>query len=185
MYEIGPFRLDPDARVLTHAGAPVPLGSRAVAVLATLVKHRNEHVPKSMILDCAWPGLVVEDSNISVQISAIRRALRLAPGGERWVETLSRRGYRFVGPVSEVGRGDTSPSAARTNLPACLTSFIGRQRELADLDALLQSSRLVTLVGIGGIGKTRLAQRVAASAGDGFADRVRFVQLYRVLDAAS
>src|ERR1700716_2182249 len=109
MYEIGPFRLDPDAEVLTHEGVPTPLGSRAVAVLAALVRRPNEHVPKSSIIDAAWPGLVVEESNLAVQISAIRRVLARTPGGERWVETLARRGYRFVGPVSELpGSGGAS-----------------------------------------------------------------------------
>ena len=50
-------------------------------------------------MEAAWPGLAVEDSNLTVQIAALRRALREVPGGERWIETLPRRGYRFVGPV--------------------------------------------------------------------------------------
>jgi DNA-binding winged helix-turn-helix (wHTH) protein len=70
------------------------LGARAVAVLATLVKQPNEYVRKESILDAAWPGVVVEESNLAVQIFAIRRALAQAPGGEHWVETLASRGYR-------------------------------------------------------------------------------------------
>ena len=101
LYELGPFRLDPGAGVLTRAGDPTPLGSRGVAVLTALVERRNEYVPKSRIIDAAWPDLVVEEGNLAVQISAIRRVLAQAPGGERWVETLARRGYRFVGPVLE------------------------------------------------------------------------------------
>jgi DNA-binding winged helix-turn-helix (wHTH) protein len=74
VYEIGPFRLDPEAGVLVRAGLPMPLGSRAVAVLTALVKEHNEFVPKEIILDAAWPNVVVEESNLAVQISAIRRA---------------------------------------------------------------------------------------------------------------
>jgi DNA-binding winged helix-turn-helix (wHTH) protein len=60
-YEIGPLRLDPVAGVLTHAGAPLALGARAIAVLATLVGQAQEYVSKSAILDAARPGLVVEE----------------------------------------------------------------------------------------------------------------------------
>jgi DNA-binding winged helix-turn-helix (wHTH) protein len=101
IYEIGPFRLDAEAAVLAQAGVPVALGSRAVAVLTTLVERSNEYVQKDAIMDAAWPGVVVEESNLAVQISAIRRVLAQEPGGERWIETLARRGYRFVGPVKE------------------------------------------------------------------------------------
>ena len=100
LYELGELRLDPEARVLTRSGAPVTLGARAVAVLAALVGRANEYVPKADIMDAAWPGLVVEEANLAVQISAIRRALAQVPGGEGWIETLARRGYRFVGPVA-------------------------------------------------------------------------------------
>jgi DNA-binding winged helix-turn-helix (wHTH) protein len=103
IYEIGPFRLDAETAVLTQAGVPVALGSRAVAVLATLVERSNEYVQKSNIIEAAWPGVVVEESNLAVQIGAIRRVLVQAPGGERWIETLARRGYRFVGPVRRLG----------------------------------------------------------------------------------
>jgi DNA-binding winged helix-turn-helix (wHTH) protein len=133
LYEIGPFRLDAEAGVLTQAGVPVALGARAVTVLTMLVERSNEFVQKGAIMDAAWPGVIVEESNLAVQISAIRRVLAQAPGGERWIETLARRGYRFVGPVTELS-GNLPQGAAggrqRSNLPASLTSFIGREREL-------------------------------------------------------
>jgi predicted ATPase/DNA-binding winged helix-turn-helix (wHTH) protein len=181
IYEIGPFRLDPGAGVLSCAGVPTELGARAVAVLAALVEHANDYVPKARILDAAWPGLVVEESNLAVQISAIRRALAQAPGGERWVETLARRGYRFVGPVTELretlaGRGD------RSNLPQALTSFIGRERELVEIKRLLPGTRLLSLVGVGGIGKTRLALQLAAEVVDAYRDGVWFVDLATLSD---
>jgi TolB-like protein/Tfp pilus assembly protein PilF len=70
-------------------------------VLKMLVEHASEHVAKARIIDAAWPGLVVEEHNLAVQVTAIRRTLAEAPGGEHWIETLPRRGYRFVGPVKE------------------------------------------------------------------------------------
>ena len=179
-YEIGPLRLDPESRVLTHADAAVPLGARGVAVLAALVSRANQYVPKSALLDAAWPGLVVEEANLAVQISAIRRALALAPGGEGWIETLARRGYRFVGPVKEIAAGSVAPlltNRKRTNLPDSLTSFIGRERELADIKQRLTTTRLLTITGIGGLGKTRLAQQAAAEMLDAYRDGVWFVDL--------
>ena len=187
LYEIGPLQLDPQARVLTYAGAAVPLGARGVAVLTVLVSHANEYVQKSAILDAAWPGLVVEEANLAVQISAIRRALAIVPGSERWIETLARRGYRFVGPVTELAGRSVAPLLAdrkRTNLPEPLTSFVGRERELAEIKQRLPATRLMTLTGIGGMGKTRLAQQAAAEMLDAYRDGVWFVDLAPLGDPA-
>lgn len=164
LYEIGPLQLDSEACVLTHAGTPVALGARGVAVLTALVGRANEYVPKAAIMDAAWPGRVVEEANIAVQISAIRRALSQAPGGEGWIETLARRGYRFVGPVvAMASRRSEAPVSAigeRSNLPQMLTSFVGRDEDLAAVDALIKRHRLITITGAGGIGKTRLVQQL-------------------------
>jgi len=185
-YHIGPLRLDVDAQVLIHDGAAVALGARAVAVLSVLVSRANEFVEKSAILNVAWPGVVVEEVNLAVQISAIRRAL--APfGGGGWIETLARRGYRFIGPVAEMARPEAAPVPAerpRTNLPELLTSFVGRERELAEIREQLPTLRLLTLTGAGGIGKTRLAQQAAIEMLDGYRDGVWFVDLAPLADPA-
>jgi non-specific serine/threonine protein kinase len=177
VYEIGPFRLDATVGVLTRDGLPMALGSRAVAVLAALVKRPNEYVQKDSIITAAWPDVVVEEANLSVQISAIRRVLAQAPGGESWVETLSRRGYRFVGPVTKL----TSKSK-NSNLPEPVTSFIGRERELIEIKRLLPRTRLLTLVGVGGLGKTRLALQVGAEVLDAYREGVWLVQLAALED---
>jgi len=180
IYGLGPFQLDPEAGVLTHAGAAVPLGARGAAVLTALVSRANECVQKSALLDAAWPGLVVEEANLAVQISAIRRALALVPGGEGWVETLARRGYRFVGPVEEIAARSVASlltNRRRTNLRESLTSFVGRERELAEIEQKLPTTRLMTLTGMGGLGKTRLAQQAAAEMLDAYRDGVWFVDL--------
>ena len=98
-YDIGPFRLDLSTRLLSLEGQALPLGPRAVAVLSVLVEAAGQPQTKERILEAAWPGLVVEEANLAVQISAIRKTLSRAGGAEHWIETLPRRGYRFAGPV--------------------------------------------------------------------------------------
>ena len=181
LYDVGGMRLDAQARVLTHEGASVALGPRAVAVLAVLVSRPNEAITKAEIMDAAWPGLVVEEANLAVQISALRRALARVPGGEGWIETLARRGYRFVGPVAPVA-GTAADALApksrrKTNLPQVSTSFVGRELEIAQIKQLLPAARLITLTGTGGIGKTRLALQAVAEMSDSFAGGVWFVDL--------
>jgi predicted ATPase/DNA-binding winged helix-turn-helix (wHTH) protein len=186
VYEIGPFRLDPVAGLLTRLGMSEALGPRAVAVLTVLVRNAQQPVTKSALMDAAWPGLVVEEANLSVQVSSIRRVLAQVAGGERWVETLSRRGYRFIGPVTELRDG--LPQRIRDersgNLPEPLTSFVGRERELVELKRLLSKNRLLTIAGAGGIGKTRLALQLAAEVKDAYRDAVWFIDFAPLDDPA-
>jgi len=184
-YQIGPFLLDAEACLLTQAGAAVALGKRAVAVLAVLVRSAPEYVPKTRIMEAAWPGVVVEESNLAVQILSIRRALARVSGGESWLETLAKRGYRFVGPVTPLPEKMTSGAGGAircSNLPEPLTSFVGRQGELAEIERLLSGNRMLTLVGAGGVGKTRLALRIAADLIDAFPDGVWLVELAALSD---
>lgn len=185
IYDLGPLRLDAGTKVLLRAGAPLALGPRAIAVLKVLVERHPEYVPKAAILDAAWPDAAVEESNLAVQISTIRKALAQVPGGEDWVETLPRRGYRFVGPVARVRTaGSESPSAPLEsgNLLPATTSFIGRERERSEVLALLDQVRMLTIVGAGGIGKTRLALETAAEARQAYPDGTWLVELASVAD---
>jgi TolB-like protein/Tfp pilus assembly protein PilF len=113
-YLLGPFRLDAAAEILFRGAEPVALGQRAVALLRLLVERPGEPLSKDTLLAAAWPGVFVEESNLAVQIAAVRRVLGGEPGGERWIETLPRRGYRFVGPVQIQNQQSalTAPSAA-------------------------------------------------------------------------
>src|SRR5580658_2197925 len=89
---IGPFQLDPASHSVTRAdGTLLPLGTRAMDLLLVLARANGEVVSKAVIMDAVWPGLVVEENNIQVQVSALRRAL-----GEQWIVTIPARGYRLV-----------------------------------------------------------------------------------------
>lgn len=197
VYELGPFRLDTEARVLTHGGVATALGARGVSVLVALVSRAGEYVEKSAIVDAAWPGVVVEDANLAVQISAIRRALARVADSEHWIETLPRRGYRFVGPVVRRPEHDGIPSTGSAhpghatahvasvhpnNVPARVSSFVGRACETDEVKRLLAQNRLVTLVGIGGVGKTRIALQAAGEVLGRYPDGVWVVDLASIAD---
>jgi adenylate cyclase len=96
----GPFRLDISAEILFRGAEPLPVGRRALALLRALIERPGMPVAKDALIEAAWPGLAVEESNLTVQIASLRRALGEEAGGEHWIETLPRRGYRFVGPVA-------------------------------------------------------------------------------------
>src|ERR1700740_1156036 len=98
-YDLGPFRLDAEAEILFRGAQTPTLGRRAIAVLRVLVERSGIPVSKETLIEAAWAGLSVEENNLSVQIAALRRGFSEEPGGERWIETLPRRGYRFVGPL--------------------------------------------------------------------------------------
>ena len=83
-----------------------------MALLRILIDRAGAPVSKDALMEAAWPGLAVEDSNLTVQIAALRRALGEAPGGEGWIATLPRRSYRFVGPA--VAKSEASGSATPT-----------------------------------------------------------------------
>jgi DNA-binding winged helix-turn-helix (wHTH) protein len=95
-YRFGSFSLDAETGALLREGVPSLLGRRGTTLLRLLLERAPAPVSKDALIDAAWPGLAVEDSNLTVQIAALRHALE--PGGARWIETLPRRGYRYVGP---------------------------------------------------------------------------------------
>ena len=99
IYAFGPFRLDAQGGTLFMGTEAAALSQRAVALLRILIDRAGALVTKDALIKGAWPGLAVEDSNLTVQIAALRRALGEVPGGESWIATLPRRGYRFVGPA--------------------------------------------------------------------------------------
>src|SRR5690242_609904 len=107
-YEFGPFRLDADAEILFRDARPIVLGQRAVGLLRVLLDRAGTPVSKSALFAAAWPGLAVEDSNLTVQIAALRRAFSEADCAD-WIETLPRRGYRYIGPAVAVTRSLASP----------------------------------------------------------------------------
>lgn len=98
-YEFDSFRLDGRKRVLLRAGEPVALTPRALDLLFVLVERRGQVVEKDELLSLLWPDSVVEENNLTVNVSALRKALGVGPGERRYVVTVPGRGYRFVADV--------------------------------------------------------------------------------------
>ena len=175
-YRFGSVEVRPAERRVLVEGTPAMLGARAFDLLVVLIESRDRVMSKDELLALVWPGVVVEENNLQVQVSTLRKLL-----GADAVSTLPGRGYRFtLVPESE------APAAAapvrRHNLPGELNSFVGREAEIAEVARLLRESRLVTLTGVGGTGKTRLSLHVAASALADFPDGAWLVELGAVAD---
>src|SRR5271169_2550078 len=170
-YRFGPFELQPDYRRLLKDGATISLRPRAFDLLAAPVERAGHLITKDELLDQVWPKMVVAEAALHVQVSALRKVL-----GADAITTVSGRGYQFTLPVTK-GDGEANhTSRAKHNLPYQLTSFIGREQEIAQLQELVTAHRLVTLTGAGGAGKTRLAIEVANRLIDVFPDGVWLVE---------
>ncbi|OON63389.1 hypothetical protein B0920_08395 [Massilia sp. KIM] len=178
-YEFGPFRLQPARRALARAGAPVALGGRAFDLLALLVERAGEVVSKRELMAHAWPRVVVEESNLRVHVSALRKALGEQAGQPRFIENVAGRGYSFVAPVARHGVA-AAPAAAASRRGA--TRLIGRAEVLETIGAELGERRLLTVVGPGGIGKTSVAGALAEQVGPGFPDGAVTLDLTLVRD---
>jgi non-specific serine/threonine protein kinase len=143
-----------------------------------LVERRERLVTKDELLELVWPNLVVEENNLQVQVSTLRKTL-----GTEAIATIPGRGYRFALELSPVGEPPSAAEARRHNLPQPLTSFIGHEDDLAEYVELLEQVRLLTLTGIGGCGKTRLAIKLAERVLPSFPAGVWFVDLAPLSDA--
>lgn len=187
-YVWGPFRVRPAERRVWQAGQAVLLGARAFDLLLALIEQRGQIVSKESLLSQVWPGLVVEEGNLAVQVSALRKLL----GGEA-ITTVPGRGYQFTAAVCErqpaaapvAPAPEPAPETApelRGWVPSALTPILGRDEALADLQQRLQAARCVTLTGAGGSGKTRLAQALALAVRASYPGGVWWTSLDRLAD---
>ena len=154
MLVFGRFELQPERRRVLRDGAPVAIGARALDVLLALTEHRARVVTKAELLDLVWPDTVIEESNLQVQISALRKLL--GPGA---ISTIPGRGYQFVAGGAAVVPDRTGPKPFAP--PGVPPTLLGRDDDLVALDHLLAQHRHVTVLGAGGIGKTSLALATA------------------------
>ncbi len=184
------IEIRPAERQVWVNGRPSALGARAFDLLMALYERRDRVVAKNELLDLVWPGLVVEENNLQVQVSGLRKLL-----GPNAISTIPGRGYRFTLPDEAMAQGHAAPSTAaaeaadvvadtgpRGNLPASPT-MVGRDEDLAAVTALSGAHPVVSIIGAGGIGKTRLALAVAQGCALDVPDGRWWVELAPLADA--
>ncbi|MDQ3130345.1 MAG: helix-turn-helix transcriptional regulator [Acidobacteriota bacterium] len=211
LYRFGRFEINAKEGLLRREGEIVPLTPKIFETLLLLVKNNGRMLTKDEIMETVWADSFVEETNLTSNISRLRKILD-ADGDGQYIETFSKRGYRFRAEVEE-SRGDSEIIVTRrtvtrirqtieetdeteiapeyadflasvpNNLHAPPNALVGREKEIAEICSLLRQNRLVTLTGIGGTGKTRLAQEIALRMLPEFADGVFFVALEAVRNA--
>lgn len=185
----GPFRLAKMERLLLKDDKPVVIGSRALDVLFALTAHAGKVVSRRDLIDLVWPDVFVEEANLRVHVTALRKALGDGDNGVRYIVNVPGRGYSFVAPIQRVdtpeGQAPAAGPARRRNLPALPRVLVGRDESIEAVSALLLSNHFVSLVGPGGIGKTTVAVAVAHALRDEFGDdAICFVDLSSLSEQA-
>jgi predicted ATPase/DNA-binding winged helix-turn-helix (wHTH) protein len=190
VYAYGSIEVDLGRREFRVHGAPVALGDRALAIVEALLEAPGELVTKDQLMRRIWGGVVVEENTLEVHVSAVRKAL----GPDRaLLKTAYGRGYRLLGTWlmrDTADPADTRESVLRrqavpplaSNLPLATSELIGRAASVTQVTTLLSAHRLVTLTGLGGIGKTRLAIEVARQLLEAFDGDARLAELAPLSD---
>jgi len=182
-YRSGTVEIDAVQRAVLIDGAPAKVGARAFDLLVALIERRDRVVSKRELMDLVWPKLVVEEGNLLVHMVALRKLL-----GPRAITTIPGRGYRFVMPL-EVIHGDEPNVSAQPavaivgNVPRSSPLF-GRVDDLDAVEALLREHPVVTIVGAGGIGKTRMALAAALATRVESAHGSWWVELASLIEGA-
>jgi len=180
-YEFGPFRVDVRERRVWREEQPLALTPKVFDLLLTLLENPDRALSKPELMRELWPDTAVEESNLTVSISSLRKVLSESRRAPRYIETLPRRGYRFIAEVRvrDAGPSRALPPSARVSAPCDPPSldpqlhsraavelarddFVGRESELKRLSGLLERARsgagsLVLISGEPGIGKSALA----------------------------
>lgn len=166
VYEFGGFRLDPKQRLLARIGGPpVVLTGKSFDALVHLVTHAGELVTRAALTDALWPTTVVDDSNLNVAISALRRALNDESPGQRFIATVAGRGYQFVAdvvrtPPSDAARAAPEPTADAPSAPIA-PSAGSRKRRPLPLTAAISVALLVALAAVLALWRVQRTPEVA------------------------
>src|SRR5690242_2113517 len=102
LYIFGPFRFDPEERLLLRDGKPVPLAPKVGEPLFLLLQNAGHLVDKDELMKQVWPDAFVEEGNLNKNVFVLRKTLGQGDGGREYIETIPKRGYRFVAAVDQV-----------------------------------------------------------------------------------
>ena len=190
----GSFQLLPKQRLLLDDGKRVPIGSRAFDILMMLIENAGRVVTKEQLMVHAWPHTIVEETNLRVHISALRRALGDDQGHSRYLSNVIGRGYSFVNSVvwesdptneTTAAAKATPPSTSGRDFPAPLTRIVGRLKDMDLIVSMLQTCRFLTVLGGCGVGKSALVQAAGFELRDRYRHGAFFIDLASIADAAS
>ncbi len=126
LYEFSSFRLDPVERLLLREGQPVELTAKVFDLLVLLIENPGKLLEKNYLLETLWPDSFVEEVNLSVNVSALRKALGELPSNPRYIETVPRRGYRFIAEVTKQVVSDDESFISPPVNPQAETPFSGQ-----------------------------------------------------------
>ncbi len=167
------YRLDEQERQLLLGTQVVPLPPKVFDLLAVLVQNAGRLLPKQDLLDRVWSGVAVEEGSLTRGISSLRQVLGSTENGQDYIQTVSKRGYRFISQVRETTDDELDGPRLGIPLPPSLLAtavvdFIGREAELGQMQDVWQRAKegrhqLVLVAGEPGIGKTRLSLEFARS----------------------
>ena len=167
-----------DTFELKRAGSPVAIEPQVFTLLAYLLRHSDQIVSKDELLDELWGHRFVSEAALSTQLKSLRRAVGDDGQRQAVVQTVRGRGYRFVAALNRVQVYAKKPDRTTPhNLPRERTPLVGRQADIATCRQYLDNTRLITLLGIGGIGKTRLATALGRELVEDFPDGVWMIDL--------
>lgn len=174
-FRFGRFEVQPRERRLLADGTVTPVTPRAFDLLVVLIERAGELVEKDELLERVWPGLVVEESNLPVQVSALRRLL-----GPRSIATVPGRGYRFLPEVTAAGAEERARAG---NLPEPMTPMVDSRAMVDRCVAALGATQLLTISGPGGVGKSRLLLEAARARIGAYRDGAWTIDVSTVSDA--
>lgn len=176
----GNYQVFPDLRLLLRNGEKIDLSGKPFEIALMLIEANNAAVAKDDLLRSIWPNQIVEENNLQAHISIIRRAL----GSDRGLlKTEFGNGYRLELPNEHSAAPPAPHFSPQFQVPLTATPLFGRQEELTILDRMITAGNLVTVTGIGGIGKTRLATELAHRSRRTFGDSIFFVELSSLTSA--
>jgi len=170
------YRLDEQERQLLRGAHTVTLTPKLFDLLVEFVRNAGHLLPKQELLDKVWAEVAVEEGSLTRSISSLRRVLGPTPDGRDYIQTVSKRGYRFIADVRET-TGDEHSSARPRTIPApssldasAAIEFVGRHAELAQMGEVWERAKggrhqLLLIAGEPGIGKTRLSLEFARGRG--------------------
>jgi len=138
IYEFGPFRLDPGERRLLRDARPIPLRAKVLDTLCLLIQGRGRLIDKEELIKRVWPDAIVEEGNLAHNISVLRKSLGEQATGQKYIETVPGRGYRFVAEVNEVQLLERAPILESLPLASPVTHMVQRQNDLRLLEQHLE-----------------------------------------------